>query len=190
MSLVCLLGNIPPIPSIHPFLSCLKAQLRQMQRSAWHLLPTFGCDADLSRVPHPLFPLHVVCIKHVICSCSFGQPKAIYQCSSVLNEKHVRAEYGTAQDYLSGPPGHTDWSWGPTQRFWDKLASKKKYICLDFCVHTRANILHWPCSPQALLFSLRWLNASDWLHARPVWSCRPPHRGWVAATEARTNIRA
>lgn len=81
MSLMCLLGNIPPIPSIHPFLSCLKAQLRQMQRSGWHLLPTFGCDADLPRVPRPLFPLHVLRVQHVGCSCSFGQPKAFYKYS-------------------------------------------------------------------------------------------------------------
>lgn len=124
-SLVCLLGNILQISSLHPFLSCLKAQLRQMQRSGWHLLHTLGCDTDLPRVPHPLFPLHVLCIQHVICSCSFGQPRSFLQMQPVSNEKHVWAEYGTTQDYLSGLLGHADWSCDPTHRFWYKLARER-----------------------------------------------------------------
>lgn len=93
ISLVCLLGNIPPIPSIHPFLSCLKAQLRQMQRSGWHLLPTFGWDVDLPWVPHPLFPLHVLRIQRVVCSCSFGQPRSFSQMGS-FQMRNV-SEHGT-----------------------------------------------------------------------------------------------
>lgn len=136
-------STYPIYPSI-PFMpeSTAEADAERWLTSAPHILAVTLTDPPPTpnpnpfQVPRPLFPLHVLFIQHVVCSCLFGPAQRVYKKSSTSQMRNMpRQNTATHNDYSSGPLGRTDRSCGPTPWCWCELSRKIIHLFGFFCAY-------------------------------------------------------